>query len=124
MQSRTACQGAGLNPDRLPAAEALELARQSNDLIAERCAPYPDRLLPVASISYADAEGAVAEIARMAARGARAVMLYARPDLVGSAETERVFATATALGLPIFLHGGGGVGAPGDPALDGLEGGG
>jgi predicted TIM-barrel fold metal-dependent hydrolase len=118
------CQGAGLNPDRLPAAEALALARQSNDLLAERCAPYPDRLLPVASISYADAEAAVAEIARMAARGAPAVMLYARPDLVGSAETERVFATATALGLPIFLHGGGGVGAPRDPALERLEDGG
>jgi predicted TIM-barrel fold metal-dependent hydrolase len=118
------CQGAGLNPDRFPAAQAQALARQSNDLIAEHCGPYPDRLFPVASISYADAEAAAAEIERMAARGARAVMLYARPDLVGGPETERVFATATALGLPIFLHGGGGVGAPPDPALERLEDGG
>jgi predicted TIM-barrel fold metal-dependent hydrolase len=60
----------------------------------------------------------------MAGLGARAVMLYARPDLVGSAETERVFETAAALGLPIFLHGGGGVGASRDPALERLEDGG
>ncbi len=118
------CQGAGLNPDRFPAAEAQALARQSNDLIADRCAPYADRLFPVASISYSDPDAATAEIERMAGRGARAVMLYARPDLVGGPETERVFQAATAHGLPIFLHGGGGVGAARDPALERLEDGG
>jgi predicted TIM-barrel fold metal-dependent hydrolase len=117
------CQGAGLNADRLPAEQAMQLVRLSNDLIAERAAPYPDRLFPVASITYADVDGSVAEIDRMAGRGARAVMLYARPDLIGSPETERLFAKAAALGWPIFLHGGG-TSVPRDPALDKLEDGG
>src|SRR5438067_930607 len=78
------CQGAGLNADAIPVApaQALELVRQSNDLIAERVAPFPERLFAVAAVSYADADGSAAEIERMAARGARALMLYARPDLV------------------------------------------
>jgi predicted TIM-barrel fold metal-dependent hydrolase len=118
------CQGAGLNADFLPAAEALAAVRQSNDLIADRAAPHADRLLPVASITYADVEGSVAEMARMADRGARAVMLYARPDLVGSPETERLFEQAVALGMPIFLHGGGGAGTGRDPTLARLEDGG
>jgi predicted TIM-barrel fold metal-dependent hydrolase len=109
------CQGAGLNADFLPADQALDAVRRSNDLIAERAAAWPDRVLPVASITYADTEGSVAEIARMAAKGARAVMLYARP--------ERLVAPAAALGLPLFLHGGGGAGSR-DPALARLEDGG
>lgn len=84
------CQGAGLNVDvlSLPPDEALRFVRRSNDLVAERVAPYPDRLFAVAGITYADAEGSAAEIERMAARGARAVMLYARPDLVGCPEAD------------------------------------
>ncbi len=116
-------QGAGLNADRLPPDEALAAVRQSNDLIADRAAPYSARLLPVASVTYADIEGSVTEVRRMAVRGARAIMLYARPDLVGSPETERLFATAAELGLPIFLHGGGS-GPARDPALARLEDGG
>lgn len=117
------CQGAGLNPDHLPAEQALALVRLSNDLIAERTAPYAGRLSPVVSITYTDVDGSLAEIERGAARGARALMLYARPDLVGRPETERIFATAAALGWPIFLHGGG-AGTPRDPALEQLEDGG
>ncbi|HWP29955.1 MAG TPA: amidohydrolase family protein [Chloroflexota bacterium] len=118
------CQGAGLNADALPAEHALAAVRASNDLIADRAAPYADRLLPIASVTYADVEGSVAEMRRMAARGARAVMLYARPDLVGSPATERLFATAAELGWPVFLHGGGGTGIARDPALARLEDGG
>ncbi len=119
------CQGAGLNVDALglPPEQALGFVRRSNDLLAERVAPYPDRLAVVAGVTYADPEGSTAEIERMAARGARAVMLYARPDLVGSPATEQVFAKAAALGLPIFLHGGG-ARAPREPAFERLEDGG
>jgi predicted TIM-barrel fold metal-dependent hydrolase len=125
IEMQLVCQGAGLNVDSLPLPpdEALRFVRRSNDLIAERVAPYPARLFAVAGITYADAEGSAAEVERMATRGARAVMLYARPDLVGSPETEQVFAKAAALGLPIFLHGGG-LGAPRTPAFERLEDGG
>src|SRR5437868_7040737 len=51
------CQGAGLNADRLPPEQSMQLVRHSNDLIAERAAPYSDRLFPVASITYADVDG-------------------------------------------------------------------
>jgi predicted TIM-barrel fold metal-dependent hydrolase len=119
------CQGAGLNVDALglPPDQALRFVQKSNDLIAERVAPYPDRLFAVAGITYADAEGAAAEIDRMAARGARAVLMYARPDQVGSRGTERVFAKAAELGLPIFLHGGG-ARPPQDAGFERLEDGG
>jgi predicted TIM-barrel fold metal-dependent hydrolase len=119
------CQGAGLNVDSLSLApdQALKLVRQSNDLLAERVAPYRDRLGAIAGITYADAEGSVAEIERMAARGARAVLMYARPDQIGSPSTELVFAKAAELGLPIFLHGGG-ARPPQDPAFERLEDGG
>jgi predicted TIM-barrel fold metal-dependent hydrolase len=119
------CQGAGLNADALglPPDEALRLVRWSNDLIAERVAPYSERLFAVAGITYTDPEGSAVEIERMAARGARAVLMYARPDQVGSPGTEVVFAKAAALGLPIFLHGGG-ARPPRDPAFERLEDGG
>ncbi len=119
------CQGAGLNVDALglPAEQALGLVRQSNDLIAERVAPYPDRLFAAVGVTYADPDGSAAEIERMAARGARAVLMYARPDQVGSPGTEVVFAKAAASGLPIFLHGGG-ARPPRDAAFERLEDGG
>src|SRR4051794_15080538 len=38
-------QGAGINADRLPAEQAMPIVQRSNDLISERIALYPDRLL-------------------------------------------------------------------------------
>jgi predicted TIM-barrel fold metal-dependent hydrolase len=115
--------GGGLNPEAPSPAQALQFLRQANDLIAERVAPYPDRLCAVASIGYTDGDSAVAEIERMAGRGARGVMLPARPDLVGCPETEQIFAKAAALDLPLFLHGVG-ARAPTDSAFRRLEDGG
>ncbi|MBM4298562.1 MAG: amidohydrolase, partial [Deltaproteobacteria bacterium] len=37
------CQGAGVYADQLPAEQALEIVRQSNDVLAERVAPHPGR---------------------------------------------------------------------------------
>ncbi len=116
-------QGAGLNGDRFSADEAMEIARASNDLIAERIEPYPDRLIGSIVVTFRDPEGSVAEIDRMAERGFRAVMMYAQGSAVGQHESEPVFAKIAERGLPIFLHGGGGVG-PRDSSLDTLEDGG
>lgn len=100
-------QGAGLNADRLMPELALEMVRASNDLVAERIAPYPDRVLGTIAFTWQDVPGSVAELRRMAGRGFRAVLMYARPDLIGTPEVEPVFAAIDELGLPIFLHGGG-----------------
>ena len=116
-------QGAGLNGDRFEAEEAMDLARMSNDLIAKRIRPYPDRLIGSIVVSFKDPEGSVGEIDRMADRGFRAVMMYAQGSMVGRPETEPVFAKIAERGLPIFLHGGGGIG-PHDATLDTLEDGG
>ena len=65
--------------------------------VADGVASYPDRLRGTVAVTYADAEGSAAEIDRVANRGFCAVMMYARPDLVGSPETETIFAKAAAI---------------------------
>jgi predicted TIM-barrel fold metal-dependent hydrolase len=75
------CQGAGANGDRFPAETAMELVRLSNDTIANRIAPYADRLLGGIVVTFKDAEGSILELDRMAARGFRAVQIYASPEI-------------------------------------------
>jgi predicted TIM-barrel fold metal-dependent hydrolase len=113
-------QGAGLNADQLPAEAAIEVVRTSNDAIGERVAAFPDRLRGTIALTWADPDGSVAEIERLAGQGFGAVMMYARPDLVGQPASEKVLAKAADRGLPIFLHGGG-AGARHDPGLARLE---
>jgi predicted TIM-barrel fold metal-dependent hydrolase len=113
-------QGNGINPDRFPAEQAVALVRRVNDLIAERIEPYPDRLLGSVAITFKDVEASVGELQRMAKRGFRAVLLYARGEQIGCPESEPLFAMISELGLPIFLHGAGGSYAP-PPGLDLLE---
>ncbi len=115
------CQGAGIYADSLPAAQAMEIVRKSNDLIAERIAPYRDRLLGIIAVSMKDIPGSVQEIERMAAKGFRAVLTYPRADsevVVDSPAAEPLFAKIAELGLPIFLHG---ATSSKDPSLKRLE---
>ncbi len=115
------CQGAGVHADFLPPDQAMELVRESNNLLAQRLAAYRDRLMGVMAISLKNAEGSVAEIERMAAQGFRAVLMYAGVNgevLVDRPESEPLLAKIAELDLPIFLHGGGG---RTDPSLKRLE---
>jgi predicted TIM-barrel fold metal-dependent hydrolase len=116
--------GAGLNADRLAPGASMEVVRLSNDLVAERIAPYPERLFGSIAISWANVPGSVDELRRMAANGFRAVTMFARPDLVGDPEVEPIWATIDELGLPIFLHGGGAGPRGGGVDLSRLEDGG
>ncbi len=115
--------GAGVNGDRFGAEKAMDLARLANDVIAERISSYPDRLIGDVSITLKDPEGSIQEIERMAARGFRAVMLFAQPQAVGLPDTDRILGKVAEIGLPIFLHGGG-AGGRQDPSLERLEDGG
>jgi len=116
-------QGAGLNADGLDIGDAMEVVRASNDAIAERVAPHPDRLFGTIAICWKDPVGSAAEIERMAGRGFRAVLMYARGDMADSPEAEPIFAKIDELSLPIFLHGGG-AGPRRDGGLEHLEDGG
>lgn len=114
-------QGAGIDADQLPTPQALEVVRRSNDLIAERTAPYRDRLLGVIALSLKNIEASVAEIERMSTRGFRAVLMYPRVDgemMADTLEMDPVFAKIAELNLPIFLHG---VASSKDPSLQRLE---
>ena len=115
------CQGAGVYTDSLPAVQAMEMVRRSNDLIAERIAPYSGRLLGVIAVSMKEIAGSVKEIERMAAKGFRAVLIYPKADgevVVDSPEVEPLFAKIAELDLPIFLHG---AASSKDPSLKRLE---
>lgn len=116
-------QGAGLNADSLPREAAVDLMRLGNDLVADRTSPFPDRLRGTVAVTYSDAEASAAEIDRMAGKCFAAVMMYARPDLIGAPETELLFAKAAEHKMPVFLHGG--ANAPrNDPTMQRLEDGG
>ncbi len=115
------CQGAGIYADFLPADQAMELVRRSNDLIAERVSPHSGRLLGVIAVSMKDIGGSVKEIERMAAKGFRAALIYPQAGnefVVDLPEAEPLFAKIAELGLPIFLHG---AGSSQDPTLKRLE---
>lgn len=102
------CQGSTIAADQLPGDQAMEIARRTNDLIAERMAPFSGRFLGVIAVSLTCPEDSVREIERMAARGFRAVQLYPRVDsttMLDNPELEPLFAKIAELGLPIFLHG-------------------
>jgi predicted TIM-barrel fold metal-dependent hydrolase len=102
------CQGAGIYADSLDTEQAMAMVRRSNDLIAERIAPYRNRLLGVIAVSMKAIEGSVKEVERMAAKGFQAVLIYPRVDgrsVVDTPEADPLFAKIEELRLPIFLHG-------------------
>ena len=118
------CQGAGVYADQLPATQALEIVRQSNNVLAERVAPHKDRLMGITALSLKNIEASVQEVERTAAQGFRSVLLYPHVDgemLVDTPAMEPIFAKISELDLPIFLHG---AGTAQDPTLARLEDGG
>jgi predicted TIM-barrel fold metal-dependent hydrolase len=118
------CQGAGLYADQLPANEALEVVRQSNQVLAERIAPHRDRLMGVTALSLKNIDASVAELDRTANQGFRAALLYPTVDgemIVDLPDMDPIYAKISQLGWPIFLHGSG---LARDPSLRRLEDGG
>ena len=115
------CQGAGVYADQLPPDQALDIVRMSNNVLAERLEGHKDRLLGVTALSLKNIAASVAEIARTAKQGFRAVLLYPHVDgkmLVDTPEMDPIFAKISELNLPIFMHG---AGTAQDPTLARLE---
>jgi predicted TIM-barrel fold metal-dependent hydrolase len=124
MDVQLICQGAGVYADQLPPAQALDIVRLSNNVLAERLQGHKDRLLGVTALSLKNLDASVTEIERTAAQGFRAVLLYPHVDgkmLVDTPEMDPVFKKISELDLPIFLHG---AGTAQDPSLARLEDGG
>jgi predicted TIM-barrel fold metal-dependent hydrolase len=118
------CQGAGIYADQLPPDQALQIVRQSNDILAERIAPHRDRLFGITALSLKNIDESVKEIERTAPQGFRAVLLYPHVDgemVVDTPVMEPVFAKISQLDMPVFLHG---AGTAQDPTLARLEDGG
>jgi aminocarboxymuconate-semialdehyde decarboxylase len=118
------CQGAGLYADQLPQEQALEVMRQSNSLLAERIAPYRDRLMGMTGLSLKNIDASVTELERTSNQGFRAALLYPTVDgemVVDLPEMNPIYAKIAALKWPIFLHG---AGTAKDPTLKRLEDGG
>jgi aminocarboxymuconate-semialdehyde decarboxylase len=104
------CQGAGLYPDQLPAAQALELLQQSNTLLAQRIAPHRDRLMGVTALSLKNVDASVKELERTSGQGFRAALLYPTVDgemMADLPEMNPIYAKISDLGWPVFLHGAG-----------------
>jgi len=118
------CQGAGVYADQLPPEQALEVVRQSNDILAERIAPHKDRLFGVTALSLKNIVASVKELERTAQKNFRAVLLYPHVDgemLVDTPTMDPIFAKISELDVPIFLHG---AGTAQSPSLKRLEDGG
>ena len=118
------CQGAGVYADQLTANQALEVVRESNRALAERIAPYRDRLMGVTALSLKNIEASVAEVERTAKQGFQAALLYPTVDgemVVDLPVMNPIYAKLAELRWPIFLHG---AGTSKDPTLKRLEDGG
>ena len=118
------CQGAGVYADQLPPEQALEVVRQSNDILAQRIAPHTDRLAGITALSLKNIDASVEELERTAQKNFRAVLLYPHVDgemLVDTPTMDPLFAKIAELDLPIFLHG---AGTAQSPSLKRLEDGG
>lgn len=80
--------------------------RMLNDTLAEWCGDNADRFSFVASVPLVDADDAAAELDRVMALGAVAVMVSANIEGVniGEMPLDPFWAKAEVLGLPIILH--------------------
>jgi predicted TIM-barrel fold metal-dependent hydrolase len=91
----------------LPAAEAIALAREANDLASAAVADHPTRLRAMTTLPMSDPDAAVAELERMASEPAHVgVMSYGRSGdrPLDDPANDEVLASAARLGRPVFLH--------------------
>ena len=94
-------------PQNLPAERAIEMARRTNDLIAETVARRPDRFAGFAALPLTAPDAACAELERaMRDLGLKGAMLHGMAAGVPLDDRRfwPVFQTAEALDAPIYIH--------------------
>ena len=87
--------------------EAVALARDANDLIAATVAAHPDRFQGLATLPTPDPAGAVTELRRAVTElGCAGVMLCGRTGgrNIDHPDFAELWATAEALGAPVYIH--------------------
>lgn len=95
-----------------PATQALDrrdaapLSREANDIAADAIRRHPDRLRAMATLPLADPGSAAGELERAAGLGLVGAMVYGRSGDVPLDDPayDDLFATAAALGHPVFIH--------------------
>jgi 2,3-dihydroxybenzoate decarboxylase len=103
--------------ERVPVADAVILARDINDELADAVRRYPARFAGFAALPTLDPQAAAAELERAVQKlGLKGAMINGQPEggfLDDSAYWD-IFAQAEALGVPLYLH-------PSAPAPDTLQ---
>lgn len=78
-----------------------------NDWLAEFCSHSPDRLVGLGLVSLWDVEAGVAELERCAELGLKGAMIWGFPPFDApyyDSRYDRLWAAASALGMPLSLH--------------------
>jgi predicted TIM-barrel fold metal-dependent hydrolase len=90
----------------LAPADALPLTREANDRAAEAVKEHPTRLRAFATLPMAEPGAVAGELERTAALGFVGAMVYGRTGAtpLDDPRYDDLFATAAALGQPIFIH--------------------
>ncbi|MFF7755938.1 amidohydrolase family protein [Streptomyces sp. NPDC007971] len=91
----------------LPAADAMSVAREANDALADVVNSNPDRFQAFAAIPTPAPEAAAAELERAVTQlGFRGAMLYGRTGdkLADAPEFDDLYATAERLRVPLHFH--------------------
>ena len=91
----------------VPADEAVKIARQANDLLAERIKQHPDRFRAMATLPIADPEAAAKELERCVKElGFVGVLLYGqyKGHWLDEPQFLPIFEKAAELDVPVYLH--------------------
>ncbi|AMM20757.1 amidohydrolase [Frondihabitans sp. PAMC 28766] len=90
----------------LDPADALAFSRDLNDIAAAAVAEHPTRLKAMATLPMASPGDVAAELTRAVGNGAVGAMVYGRTGerALDDPAHDDLFATAAALGQPIFIH--------------------
>jgi len=93
--------------EQLDPADAVSLARETNDLLAETVRAHPNRFAGLATVPTPDPEAAVAELDRAVTRlGFKGAVIngHTRGRYLDDEFFWPILASAEALGVPIYLH--------------------
>lgn len=87
-------------------ADAVRLSREANDTAAEAVRKHPTRLRAFATLPMAEPDAVAEELERTAGLGFVGAMVYGRTGTTQLDDPcyDDLFATAAALGQPIFIH--------------------